>query len=125
MKIELIGIKKLNSDLWAYCTSYKMIIKLTPFRMAFGLEEVMPIEFQVLTLQVQVTERLDEEQSEQVQKEQLLVLEESRLQAMCAPEQKHRLTSRFIDRHRKQKEKMVMVDKPVLVFQTKMGLMPR
>ena len=46
----------------------------------------MPIEFQVLTLQVQVTERLDEEQSEQVQKEQLLVLEESRLQVMCALE---------------------------------------
>ena len=34
--------------------------------MAFGLEAVMPIEFQVPTLWVQVTERLDEVKSEQV-----------------------------------------------------------
>ena len=47
--------------------------------MAFGLEAVMPIELQVPTLRVQVTERLEEEQSERVRKEQLLVLEESRL----------------------------------------------
>ena len=53
--------QKLSSVLWAYHTSYKTVIKSTPFRMAFGLEVVMPIEFQVLTLQVQVIKRLDEE----------------------------------------------------------------
>ena len=42
--------QKLNSALWAYRTSYKTSIKSTPFRMAFGLEVVMPIEFQVPTL---------------------------------------------------------------------------
>ena len=53
--------QKLNSALWAYRTSYKTVIKSTPFRMAFGLEVVMPIEFQVPALRVQVTDRLDEE----------------------------------------------------------------
>ena len=91
--------------------------------MDFGLEAVMPIEFQVPILRVQVTERLDDEQSERVRKEQLLVLEESRLRAMCALEQKQRQTMAFVDRHRRQKEKK-FVGKPVLVFQTKMGTMP-
>ena len=52
--------------------------------MAFGLEVVMLIKFQVQTLRVQISKRLDKEQSEQIRKEQLMVLEESRLQAMCA-----------------------------------------
>ena len=92
--------------------------------MAFGLEVVMPIEFQVLTLQVQVTERLDEEQSEQVRKQQLLLLEESRIQAMTALEQKQRQTKAFVERHQRQKEKLFAVGKLVQVFQTRMGLMP-
>ena len=32
---------KLISALWAYRTSYKMVIKSTPLRMTFGLEAVM------------------------------------------------------------------------------------
>ena len=51
--------------------------------MAFGLEAVMPIEFQILSLCVQVTERLDEEQSEHIWKEQLLNLDED---GLLAPE---------------------------------------
>ena len=53
--------QKLNSALWAYRTSYKTVIKSTPFRLAFGLEAIMLVEFQVPTLRVQVTDRLDEE----------------------------------------------------------------
>ena len=45
------------------------------------------IEFQVPALRVQVTERLDKERSEQVRKQQLLLLEESRIEAMSALEQ--------------------------------------
>ena len=36
---------KLHSALWAYRTTFKTSIKSTPFRLAFGLEVVMPIEF--------------------------------------------------------------------------------
>ena len=49
---------KLHSALWAYRTSYKTSIQSTPFRLVFGLEAVMPIEFQVPSLQIQVHERL-------------------------------------------------------------------
>ena len=81
--------------------------------MTFGLEAVMQVEFQVPTLRVQVTERLDEERSEQIRKEQLLILEESRVHAMCALEQKQRQTTTFVDCHRQQKENMFVVGKPV------------
>ena len=47
--------------------------------MAFGLEAVMPIEFQILTLRIQATEKLNEVQLEQVRKEALLLLEEDRI----------------------------------------------
>ena len=71
--------QKLNSALWAYRTSYKTSIKSTPFCMAFRLEAIMPIEFQVLKLRIQAIERLDELQLEQIRKEGLLLLEESRI----------------------------------------------
>ena len=38
--------EKLQSALWAYCTTFKTNIQSTPFRMTFVLEAVMPIEFQ-------------------------------------------------------------------------------
>ena len=59
----------------------------------------MSIEFQVPTLRVKVTERLEEVKSEQVRKQQLRLLEESRIQAMSAVEQKQRQTKAFVDRH--------------------------
>ena len=42
------------------------MIRSTPFRMPFELEVVMPIQFQIPSLRVQVAERLDEEQSERI-----------------------------------------------------------
>ena len=49
---------KLHSALWAYRMSYKTNIQSTPFRLAFGLEPVMPIQFHIPSLQIQVRERL-------------------------------------------------------------------
>ena len=42
--------QKLHSALWAYRTSYKTVIKSTPLRMAFGLQVVMLVEFQIPTI---------------------------------------------------------------------------
>ena len=52
--------QKLHSALWAYQTSYKTSIKSTHFRMAFSLEAIMPVEFQIPTLQIQATKKLNE-----------------------------------------------------------------
>ena len=55
--------RQLQSTLWAYCTSYKTSIGSTPFHLAYGLESVMPIEFEVPSLRIQVQERLPEDES--------------------------------------------------------------
>ena len=39
--------EKLHIALWAYRTTFETSFGSTPFRLAFGMEVVMPIEFQV------------------------------------------------------------------------------
>ena len=91
--------------------------------MVFGLEVVMPIEFQVPSLRVQVKERLSEAQSEQYRLEQILELGEHRVASMAQLEQRQRQCKDFIDRHRKGQEKVLTIGKPVLIFQTRLGAM--
>ena len=43
---------KLHNALWAYKTSFEMSIHATPFRLAYGLEAVMPVEFQIPSLRI-------------------------------------------------------------------------
>ena len=38
---------KVSSALWAYRTSFKTNVQATPFYLAYGLEAVMPVEFQI------------------------------------------------------------------------------
>ena len=56
---------KLHNALWAYRTMCKTSIQSTRFRMAFRLEAVMPIEFRIPSLSVQIMEWMPESQSEQ------------------------------------------------------------
>ena len=100
-----------------------MSIQSTPFRMAFGLEPVMPIELQVPSLRVQVKARLPEAQSEQYRLEQILELGDDRIVSMAQLEQRQRQRKAFVDRHRKGLEKELTSGKPV-VFQTRLGAMP-
>ena len=50
--------------------------------MAFGVESVMPMEFLVPSLRIQVEHRINEKRSEQVQVEGLLPLKEERLNSL-------------------------------------------
>ena len=114
---------KLQSALWAYFTTFKTNIHPTPFRMAFGLEAVMLIEFQAPSLRVQVKERLRESQSEQYQLEHLLELGEHRVASMAQLEERRRQRKAFVDSHCKGTEKSLTLGKPVLVLQTRLGTM--
>ena len=84
----------------------------------------MPIEFQVPSLRVQVKARLPEAQSEQYRLEQLLELGEHRVAIMDQLEQCQRLRKAFVDRHRKGTEEALTIDKPVVIFQTRLGAIP-
>jgi transposase InsO family protein len=81
--------RKLHFALWAYRTSYKT---RTPFRMAFGLEAVMPSEFIVPSLPIQLEHRLNESESEHARVVQLLELEEERIRSIDSLEHEQRHT---------------------------------
>ena len=70
--------KKLDSALWAFRTSYKVTTRMTPFRMAYGLEAVVPMEFMVPSLRMAIKEKLPMEQSRAERIQELLQLEEDR-----------------------------------------------
>ena len=52
---------KLTAALWAYRTAYKVATHCTPFSLTFGLQAVMPMEYLVPSLRVEICERLIKE----------------------------------------------------------------
>ena len=50
---------KLTAALWAYRTTYKVTTRMTPFALMYGLEAVLPIEFEIRPLRLAISERLD------------------------------------------------------------------
>ena len=91
--------RKLQSALWAYCTSFKTNISTTPFRQEFGLEAIMPIEFEIPTLQIQVQEQLPEHKYQLIRAEQLLILNEERLDSEHRLERNQLWRKAFVNRH--------------------------
>ena len=115
---------KLSSALWAYRTSFKTSVQATPFCLAYGLEAVMPVEFRIPSLRIQVKVRNTEEASERIRLQQLLALGEARVHSLAVLELDQQCRKAFVDRHRGRNEKMFGVGKAVLVFHTRMGKMP-
>lgn len=74
--------QKLNSALWAYRTTYKTTTGSTPFRLAFGIEVVVPMDYLVSSLRIAVAERLLEKEYEIARLNDLLRLEETRLEGL-------------------------------------------
>jgi hypothetical protein len=50
---------KLTAALWAYCTTYKVTTRATPFSLMYGMEAILPIEFEVPSLRSTIENRLD------------------------------------------------------------------
>ena len=96
---------KLQSALWAYHTTYKTNIRTTPFRLAFRLEAVMLVEFQIPSLRIQVKERLSEKESEKIRLATLCELEETRIASLFQLELEQRRRKAFVDRHMKRSSK--------------------
>ena len=93
--------RKLHSAQRAYRTSYKTSIRNTPFWIAFGVEALMPTEFLVPSLRIQVEHRLNEKQSEQARSEGLLRLQEERLNSLNMLEHEQQVRKSFVDRYRR------------------------
>ena len=99
-------------------------MQATPFLLAYGLEAVMPVEFQIPSLCIQLKEWMTEEASENVRLQQLLTVGETRVHSLTVLELDQQRRTAFVDRHRGRNEKIFGIGKAVLVFQTHMGKMP-
>jgi len=69
--------QNLHSALWVFRTAYKTTTGQTPFKLAYGLEVVVPMEFVIPTLQIGVKKHLLEDELERRCLEDLLWLEET------------------------------------------------
>ena len=63
--------EKLYSALWAFRTSYKVATGFTPFKLVYGVEAVVPMEFLVPSLRIAAAEKLGWEESVDRRIEQL------------------------------------------------------
>ena len=69
---------KLTAALWAYRTTYKVTTRMTPFALMYGLEAILPIEFEIQSLRLAISERLDTSDSLKARLTGLEALNESR-----------------------------------------------
>ncbi|MCO5598130.1 hypothetical protein L7F22_052222 [Adiantum nelumboides] len=70
--------EKLDSALWSFRTAFKVTTGMTPFRLVYGLEAVVPMEFVVPSLRV-TAEKMTPKLSVQHRSRNLMQLEEDRL----------------------------------------------
>ena len=115
---------KMHNTLWAHHTTVKTSIKSMPFRFAFRLEAVMPIEFKVPSIRVQISERLPKTEFKQMRFELLLRLGEGWLVNLSQLEHGQCRCKAFDDCHCKGNDKLFETSKAFLVFQTGLGSMP-
>lgn len=73
---------KLPSALWAYRTAEKITTKKTPFFLTYGLDSIIPVEFEIPTHRILELARLNEEDSLNCRYDTLDLLEEERLLAL-------------------------------------------
>ena len=73
---------RLKTALWADRTSYKVMVNQTPFRLVYGQEAVVPMEFMVPSLRIAAEHDLDDNQILRVKLEKLLSLDEMRQKAV-------------------------------------------
>jgi len=72
---------RLGEALWAYRTTYKTLTQSTPFALMYGVEVVLPLELQILSLRVTIQEGLTEDENHKLRLAKLEALDEKRLQA--------------------------------------------
>ena len=77
---------KIHHAMWAYNSTFKMATRFSPFRLAYGIEALLPIEFELMTLRTASKTRLDLEDSQQRRLVQLNELGEVQLRARQAIE---------------------------------------
>lgn len=96
-----------------------MTTGMTPFRMAYGLEAMVPMEFMIPSLRMAIEGKLPMEESREERIQELLTLEEERQHNILVAKAVQKRRKAWADRHGKQK--MFNKGDHVLVFNSKLG----
>ena len=95
---------------------------MTPFKMAYGLEVVVPMEFMVPNLRMEMQEKLPMENARKERIHKLLNLEEDRQQSILVIEAVQKRRKAWADKHGKQN--VFTKGDHVLIFNSKLGKYP-
>ena len=77
---------KIHHAMWVYNSTFKMATGFSPFCLAYGIEALLPIEYELMTLRTAIKTRLDLDESQQRQLVQFNELDEVQLRAREAIE---------------------------------------
>jgi hypothetical protein len=69
--------------LHAYRTAVQTLTEATPYMLVYGMEAVMPLEVEILSLRVLIDSELEEVEWAKVRYEQLKLISEKRIAAIC------------------------------------------
>ena len=95
--------------LWAYWTTYKVTTQATPFSLVYGLDAILPIEYEVKSLWVAIGSFLTESQSLRNRLTDLEELDERRRMAAQHIEAIQRRKITFDKRHKKRALRLGMM----------------
>ncbi|GKV04930.1 hypothetical protein SLEP1_g17015 [Rubroshorea leprosula] len=72
--------ERIGEALWAYRTTHCTPTKATPYSLVYGVEAVLPLECQILSLRIAIQEGLTDEQNAKLRLQELEALDEKRLE---------------------------------------------
>ncbi len=95
---------KIHHVVWVYNTAYKTTTRYSPFCLTYGMEAILPIELEVMTLHTTTNMRLPLDESQRHQLLQLNELDELQLKAHQSIEVAHAQQKKAFDKKVKKKE---------------------
>ena len=90
--------EKLSFALHAYRTAVKTSTGATPFSLVYEMEVILPIEVEILSLRVLMEAKLEEAEWVQARYDQLNLIEEKILKALCHGQLYHKRMIRAHDK---------------------------